>query len=72
PSGKLPVSIPRSSMQLPVYYNFKDSGAKEDYFDMSGRALYPFGYGLSYTSFTYRFPSEENESITLEELHDSK
>jgi beta-glucosidase len=72
PNGKLPVSIPRSSMQLPVYYNYKDSGAKEDYFDMSGRALYPFGYGLSYTSFTYRFLSEENETITLKELHDSK
>ncbi|WP_408006951.1 glycoside hydrolase family 3 N-terminal domain-containing protein [Pseudalkalibacillus sp. A8] len=72
PNGKLPVSIPRSSMQLPVYYNYKDSGAKEDYIDMSGKALYPFGHGLSYTSFTYRFLSEENETITLMELQNSK
>ncbi len=71
PNGKLPVSVPRSSMQLPVYYNYKDSSAKEDYFDMSGRALYPFGFGLSYTSFTYRFLSEENESITIKDLQDS-
>ncbi|SDM56046.1 glycoside hydrolase family 3 N-terminal domain-containing protein [Sediminibacillus halophilus] len=70
PSGKLPVSIPASSMQLPVYYNAKDSGAKEDYFDMSGKALFPFGHGLSYTTFSYRFMSNEEKSLSLSELEE--
>ncbi|WP_257348905.1 glycoside hydrolase family 3 N-terminal domain-containing protein [Pseudalkalibacillus decolorationis] len=72
PNGKLPVSIPYSSMQLPVYYNYKDSGAKVNYFDMSGIALYPFGHGLSYTSFDYCFSINSKEVITLRELKDSK
>lgn len=50
PSGKLSVSIPRSSAQLPVYYNHKESSP---YLDVSDTPLYPFGYGLSYTSFEY-------------------
>lgn len=53
PSGKLSVSIPVSSMQLPCYYNGKDSGQKEDYIDMEGEALYHFGFGLSYSKFLY-------------------
>ncbi|MFC4808618.1 glycoside hydrolase family 3 N-terminal domain-containing protein [Paenibacillus sp. GCM10023250] len=53
PSGKLPVSIPRSSAQLPVYYNQKDPGRIRDYVDMPSAALYPFGHGLSYTRFDY-------------------
>lgn len=51
PSGKLAMSIPRSSKQLPVYYNYRHAAFKEDYIDESGKALYPFGYGLSYASF---------------------
>lgn len=54
PSGRLPVSIPRSSAQLPVYYNRKDTGGVErGYRDGSARALYPFGFGLTYTTFCY-------------------
>ncbi len=52
PSGWLSISIPRSSAQLPVYYNHKTKGDSR-YRDMEGTALYPFGYGLSYTNFTF-------------------
>ena len=50
PSGRLPVSIPRSVGQLPVYYS---QNINRDYMDEKGTPLYPFGYGLSYTQFAY-------------------
>jgi beta-glucosidase len=50
PGGKLPVTIPRSVGQLPMYYNYKPS-AKRGYLFETTDPLYPFGWGLSYTTF---------------------
>lgn len=51
PAGRLPISVPRSVGQLPVYYNQKSN--LHDYVETSARPLYSFGYGLSYSSFEY-------------------
>lgn len=50
PSGRLSISVPRSSGQLPVYYNHKIRG-DDAYYDGPGKALWSFGYGLSYTTY---------------------
>ncbi len=50
PAGRLPVSIPRSEGQLPIYYS---QGTQRDYVESKGTPLYAFGYGLSYTKFDY-------------------
>lgn len=56
--GRLPISVPRSVAQTPVYYNKKNPRG-HDYVEMTANPLYPFGYGLTYTRFEY-----ENLQIT--------
>ncbi len=52
PAGRLPISVPRSVGQIPIYYN-KKAPRSHDYVELSALPLYAFGYGLSYTRFDY-------------------
>ena len=63
PSGRLPVSIPRHTGQIPVYYNYKSSYGALNYYDLEKTPLYTFGDGLSYTKFEY-----SNISLSKKEL----
>ena len=53
PAGRLPITFPMAEGQLPLYYNHKPTGRGDDYLDLTGQPLFPFGFGLGYTTFEY-------------------
>ncbi|SDG98729.1 beta-glucosidase BglX [Winogradskyella thalassocola] len=76
PSGKLPMTFPRNVGQVPIYYNHKNTGRpidKDDnvfwshYSDVEKTPLYPFGHGLSYTSFSYSDLELNGNTFALED-----
>lgn len=73
PSGKLTMTFPRNVGQIPIYYNHKNTGRPFDstdkytsrYLDVPNTPLYPFGYGLSYTSFAYGKPVQSAPKLKM-------
>lgn len=74
PSGKLTMTFPQNVGQIPIFYNHKNTGRplepgkwfskfKSNYLDVTNEPLYPFGYGLSYTTFAYGKPELSSQKL---------
>ncbi len=73
PSGKLSMTFPQNVGQIPLYYNYKNTGRplegpwfqkfRSNYLDVSNEPLYPFGYGLSYTKFDFSEPRLDKDNF---------
>ena len=82
PSGKLTTSFPRNVGQIPIYYNHKNTGRpfngetfskfKSNYLDIPNEPLFPFGYGLSYTTFSYGDLSISKSQISASDKLEAK
>lgn len=69
PGGRLPISLPDTAGQVPVFYNYKQSYRAMRYYDLAQKPHYSFGYGLTYTTFSYTLlsaPEEASREITFE------
>ena len=66
PAGRLPITFPIHEGQLPLYYNHKPTGRGDNYRDLTGKPLFPFGYGLSYSTFEYGDLTFDTKEINTE------
>ena len=67
PAGRLPITFPIHEAQLPLYYNHKPTGRGDDYLNLTGKPLFPFGFGLSYSTFEYSDLKIEKSEIAKDE-----
>lgn len=67
PAGRLPITFPVFEGQLPLVYNHKPTGRGDDYNNLTGQPLFPFGYGMSYTNFEYSNFKLEKDKIRTDE-----
>lgn len=71
PSGRLPVSLPAATGQIPVYYNYKSSYLAWNYMDAKKAPLFSFGFGLDYTRYTYENVELSAARLTTDELKEN-